>query len=109
MKRDPNYVAAVEKAIREKYGELTVINPKSLWDTEKEAQYIQELKDSHKKDVKEEKIELDGVFISKKLINSKLNRNCKFCDTYSFNRDNEVYLTKYSCCQKCYILNIEGR
>ena len=36
MKHDLNYIAALEKAITEKYGELTIINPKSLWTEEKE-------------------------------------------------------------------------
>ena len=36
MKKDLNYIAALEKAIAEKYGEIATINPKSGWDPEKE-------------------------------------------------------------------------
>ena len=38
--KDPNYVVKIEKAISEKYGEETIVNPKSLWSAEKEDEYI---------------------------------------------------------------------
>ena len=37
--KDLNYVAAVEKAIAEKYGAETIANPKANWDEEKEKEY----------------------------------------------------------------------
>ena len=49
MKKDLNDVASVEKAISKKYGEETIINPKSTWDEAKEKEYIQQLKDLDKK------------------------------------------------------------
>lgn len=109
MKKDLNYVAALEKAISEKYGEHTIINPKSLWDTEKEKEYIEQIKAVYLAERKDEKTEIDGILVTKKLLNKTDNRNCQTCSTYSFNRDNDIYLTKYSVCKKCHIEYIEGR
>ena len=44
MKYDLNQIAALEKAISEKYGEIAVKNPKANWDENKEAQYIEQTK-----------------------------------------------------------------
>ena len=38
-KKDPNYIAALERAVKEKYGELATMNPKMFWDEEKEKKY----------------------------------------------------------------------
>ena len=43
--KDPNYAIKVEQAIAKKYGEDTVVNPKSQWDDEKEKKYLDELKE----------------------------------------------------------------
>ena len=111
--KDPNYVVKIEKAISEKYGEETIVNPKSLWSAEKEDEYIQQLKEVDKKyrnlQEKKEKIEVNGVLISKKLLNKDNNRTCPICDTYSFKIRDDVYMNKYECCYKCYIQWIEGR
>jgi hypothetical protein len=111
--KDPNYVIKVEKAIAEKYGEEAIVNPKSLWSTEKENQYLQQLKEIDKKyrnlQEKKEKIEVNGVLISKKLLNKDNNRTCPICDTYSFKIRDDVYMNKYGCCFGCYVQWIEGR
>ena len=111
--KDPNYVVKVEKAIAEKYGEETVVNPKSLWSTEKEENYLAQLKEADDKrrnlQEKSQKIEVNGVLISKKLLNKDSNRTCPICDTYSFKIRDDVYMNKYECCYRCYIQWIEGR
>lgn len=113
MKKDLNYIASLEKAISEKYGELAIINPKSGWNPEKELEYIEDIKEAYKKESKAEttqqKVDLGGVLIAEKLINNKDNRQCVHCKKYSFNRDDLLYLTKYNCCYICYIAKIEGR
>jgi len=111
--KDSNYVVKVEKAIAEKYGEETVVNPKSLWSTEKEENYLAQLKEADDKrrnlQEKSQKIEVNGVLISKKLLNKDSNRTCPICDTYSFKIRDDVYMNKYECCYRCYIQWIEGR
>ena len=37
--KDPNYIAKLEKAIGDRYGEETVANPRSGWNDEEEKIY----------------------------------------------------------------------
>ncbi len=111
-KKDPNYVVKLEKAIAEKYGEETVQNPKKNWDEEKEAQYIEDLKILYKKHQESEtqdKVDVDGVLVDKKLFNRESKRSCPVCSTYSFSFRDDVYMTKFQCCEKCYIKWVEDR
>ena len=79
---DPNYAIKVEQAIAKKYGEETVVNPKSKWNDEKEKKYLDELKelrynidqDDHDKE------EINGVFIPKKLLKEESSRSCSTCN-----------------------------
>lgn len=111
-KKDPNYIPALEKAIKEKYGELATMNPKFFWNPEKELEYLEEMKKSLKKETSNEqtreKEDLGGILIPKKLLN-KNNKICIVCNEYSFNKKDDVYLIKFSACIKCYIQHIEGR
>ena len=110
--KDPNYAIKVEKAIAEKYGAETVQHPKKEWDDEKEKRYLEQLKEIHFHESKEEdydKQELNGVFIPKKLITKSSNRSCPVCKKYSFKSNDDVYMTKFNCCEKCYIQWVEGR
>ena len=111
-KEDPNYVAKLEKAIVEKYGEETVQHPKKNWNEEKEKQYIKDLKELYaakEESETEENTQINGVFVPSKLINNDSNRSCPVCDTYSFKSRDDVYMTKFDCCEKCYVQWIEGR
>lgn len=113
MNKDLNYVAALERAISQKYGEVAVLNPKSLWDEHKEKEYLQltkeKLKSEDASDKTKEYLDLNGVLIQKKLINSANSRKCEFCNTYSFNREDDVYFSKFNTCHKCYVNYIEDR
>ena len=111
--KDPNYVVRVEKAISKKYGPETIQNPRSNWSDEKEEEYKQQLqKMLNKQDLrreKGEKIELDGVFVNKKLLTREHNRKCPVCDSFSFSIHDDVYMTKFECCKQCYIQWVEDR
>jgi len=52
MKKDLNQIAAIEKAIKQKYGEEAIQNPKANWDEAKEKEYLEQLKKQYKKDIK---------------------------------------------------------
>ena len=111
-KKDPNYVVKVEKAIAEKYGNDTIQNPKKYWTEEKEKEYLSQLKDLYKERDESEDYdtdEINGVFIPKKLLNKESNRSCPICKAYSFKSNDDVYMTKFDCCEKCYIQWVEGR
>jgi hypothetical protein len=111
-KKDPNYAVKVEQAIAKKYGEETVVNPKSKWDDEKEKEYLDQLKDAYMVDADTEdldKEEIFGVFIPSKLLTKESKRSCPVCNTYSFKSNDDVYMSKFDCCFKCYIQWVEGR
>ena len=44
-KKDPNYIAGLEKAIKKKYGDEAIENPAKHWDKEKEKDYIEQLEE----------------------------------------------------------------
>jgi hypothetical protein len=78
---DPNYVAKIEQAIAKKYGEETIQNPRGNWDEEKEKEYEEQLKKLAEKERdtedRDEKIEVDGVLMSRKLLNRETTkRSC---------------------------------
>jgi len=83
------------------------------WNSKKEEDYLEQLKLLNQKldkiSEKLEKVEVDGVLMSKKLLNKDSNRSCPVCATYSFDTRDNVYMTKYSCCRLCYINHVEGR
>ena len=111
--KDPNYVVRVEKAIAKKYGPETIQNPKANWDDEKEKEYKEQIKKMLEKEdqfrEKAEKIEVDGVFVNKKLLTREHNRKCPVCNSFSFSIHDDVYMTKYECCKNCYIRWVEDR
>ncbi len=112
-KKDPNYAIKMEHAIVEKYGVETVRHPQQDWSQEKEQEYLEQVRLLNQKldkiSEKLEKVEVEGVLMSKKLLNKDSNRSCPVCHTYSFDTRDNVYMTKYTCCYKCYIQWVEGR
>lgn len=113
MNKDLNYIAALEKAMQDKYGIESIENPASHWSPEREPEYIKESKELLKKEAvaesHNEKVDLDGVLIPKKLINRNNKRQCPYCSSYSFDRQDDVYFSKFGTCNKCFIKYIEDR
>ena len=93
--QDPDFAIRLERAIKEKYGPETVVNPHSRWNKDKERKYLQELKELYAESTK-------GVLISEKLFNLKEDKYCKVCDTYRPKLNNKIYFIKYDCCMHCY-------
>lgn len=109
-KTDPDYIAKLEKAIADKYGKETIAHPKADWDDENEMEYLNELKTNYRRlNEEQEKEEVNGVLISKELLNKKTNRSCPTCNSYSFKSRDDLYMTKFGCCWNCYIQFVEGR
>tara|TARA_B100001094_G_scaffold111853_1_gene107705 strand:+ start:1329 stop:1745 length:417 start_codon:yes stop_codon:yes gene_type:complete len=112
-KKDSNWVVKVEKAIAEKYGNIAIQNPRSFWDQRKEESYLKQIKERYKKDNKQrertEKIYKDGFFLSKKLLTRDEDRVCPACFEYSFEPKDDLYMSKYDCCWKCYVHFVEHR
>ena len=110
---DPNYIVKVEKAIEKKYGYEAIQNPKANWNEEKEKEYLEQSKEFYKKQQalgeKFEKVEVDGIFVPKKLLNKNSKRTCPVCKIYSFSSRDDTYMNKFDCCFGCYIQYVENR
>jgi hypothetical protein len=109
----PDRIAAVEQAISKKYGEETVQNPKANWDETKEKEYLKQSKEFYQKSYKnqeqQEKVDIKGIKVSKKLLNRESLRCCSVCGSYPRKSMDDVCLTKFECCNKCYLQHVEGR
>ena len=113
-KLDQDRIVALEKAIAKKYGKETIQNPKANSDDDKEKEYIEQLKKvAEKLNLSSEsgdKVEFNGVFVSKKLLNREIaDRTCSLCERFSFDKKDDLYMTKFNSCFECYIKHIEGR
>ena len=106
---DLNDIAKIEKAIKEKYGEDTIVNPKSTWDQKKEEKYFEELKKFYSsKREKSPKIKKEGFYISEKLT-KRIERTCPVCGVLSFNIKDDLYMNKFDCCFECFVKYVDGR
>ena len=113
-KPDQDDIVALEKAIAKKYGEEAIQDPRANWDDDKEKEYIEQLKKvAEKLNLSSEsgdKVEFNGVFVSKKLLNREIaDRTCSLCERFSFDKKDDLYMTKFNSCFECYIKHIEGR
>lgn len=110
---DYDYIAAVEKAVAEKYGKETVQDFRSLWQVEKEKDYLQQLKkrrvrNRNKRNLKQN-LEIGDIVIRKSRTNKEKCRSCPVCKTYSFSAGDDLYMNRFDCCQQCYIEYVEFR
>lgn len=111
-KKDLDWIASLEKAIKKKYGEEAIQNPKSEWNEEKEKEYLEQLKKLSEKENKKsdsERVDKGGFLVSKKLLRKDSVRTCPVCNEYSFDKKDDLYMIKYECCWTCYIQYVEGR
>jgi hypothetical protein len=113
MNKDLNYIAKLEKAISEKFGEKATLNPKAFWNEEKEKQFIEANKQAFQKEIlnekTKEKVEIEGIFINKKILKNNFDKSCSVCKSYSFDKKDDLFLLKYKTCNSCYIQYIEDR
>jgi hypothetical protein len=111
--KDFNHIAAIEQAISDKYGEETVVNPNADWTEEKEKEYLTQMKEFYQKTIKnkewQEKVDVNGIKISKKLLNRESVKCCPVCGAFPQKSMDDVCLVKFDCCNKCYIKYVENR
>jgi hypothetical protein len=112
-KKDLNYIAAVEKAIEKKYGKEAIQNPKGNWDEKKEKEYLKQIKELAEKERKakesSEKIDVNGILVSKKLLNKESGGSCPICERYLLVAKDDICMTKFNCCFQCYVKWVEDR
>ena len=108
-----NHIAAVEQAISKKYGDEAIQNPKANWDENKEKEYLQQMKEFYQKtqqiEESQEKVDVNGIKISKKLLNRDAIRSCPICSSFARKSMDDVCLVKFDCCFNCYIQYVEDR
>ena len=111
--KDLNYIAGLEKAIKKKYGDDAIENPAKHWDQEKETSYLQQLEDFIKKQKKYESdhdVEnVNGILVSRKLLNKEGILICPVCSNKLKTINDDIYFTKFDCCEKCHIKYVDGR
>ena len=111
--KKPNEIAAIEQAISQKYGEETIQNPRANWDEIKEKEYLEQMRELYKKTAQretfEEKIDVNGIKVSKKLFNRDSLQRCPVCFSLSKKAADDVCLLKFDCCHLCYIKYVEDR
>ena len=112
-KKDPNDIAAIERAIAQKYGDEAIKNPRADWDEEKEKEYLQQMKELYARRTKaqqrEEKVDVNGIKVTKKLLNRESLKSCPVCGSFPKKSMDDVCLAKFECCSKCYVQYVEGR
>jgi len=94
-KVDPNHIAALEKAVADKYGKVAVQDFRNEWGPEKEEEYLKQLKQRNKAGTN-----------NKKSKSRKTNRTCPVCKTYSFSAKDDLYMNRFKCCHQCYLEHI---
>ena len=111
--KDLDYIAGLEKAIKKKYGEEAIKNPASFWNEDKEENYVQQLEkfvEKQKKFENDHELEnVDGVLVSRKLLNKEGILHCPTCEEKIKTINDDIYFTKFACCEKCFISYVEGR
>jgi hypothetical protein len=66
-------------------------------------------KRNDKKREYQEKVDVNGIKISKKLLNKESLYNCPVCGSFPKKSMDDVCLVKFDCCHKCYIKYVEDR
>ena len=111
--KDLNQIAAIEKAIADKYGHDAVANPQANWDENKENQYIAQMRAMYLKAVQNDtwadKIDVNGIKVTKKLLNRESLKSCPVCGSFPKKSMDDVCLVKFDCCSQCHTQYVEGR
>jgi hypothetical protein len=109
--KDPNELAALEQIFTKDYGEVSVRNFRADWDKAKEKEYLRQLKSLNQRAASKdsEKINIDGVQVSRRALNKKTERSCPVCKTYSFSGKDDLYMNRFKCCFECYVEFVQGR
>ena len=111
--KDLNKIAAIEKAISEKYGSEAITNPRANWDDAKEKEYLSQMKEFYQKikknEEQQEKIDINGIKVSKKLLNRESLTLCSVCGSFPRKSMDDVCLIKFQCCNACYDRYVFGR
>jgi len=106
MTVDAQTVAALEKAVAEKYGKDAVQDFRSEWKEEDEKRYLAQLEKRTKLSLQKEKpthiIDDGEIEIKTHRIEKTQERTCPVCKTYSFSPRDDLYMNRFKACRLCY-------
>jgi hypothetical protein len=90
MNKDYDFLAELEKSIAEKYGKSSVQDFRSQWTPADEEEYLEQIKSCKQKTT------------SSSRLNTKADRTCPVCKTYSFSGRDDLYMNRFNTCYPCY-------
>jgi hypothetical protein len=96
-KKNYDYIAAVEKAICEKYGKDAAQDFRSRWGPDREKEYLEQIKKAGRKNKRNKRTNLIP------------SRTCPVCKTYSFSGGDDLYMNRFQCCYPCYVDFVERK
>jgi len=99
LKHDSRYVANLENKVKEKYGDLATSTFKPDWTQKEKEEFRQQFIKFHEKITRNQKTNKQYT----------INNTCPICDSFSFFKIDDLYLTKFSCCYRCYLSYLEGK
>jgi hypothetical protein len=106
MTVDAQTVAALEKAVAEKYGKDAVQDFRSEWKEEDEKRYLAQLEKRTKLSLQKEKpthiIDDGEIEIKTHRTEKTQDRTCPVCKTYSFSPRDDLYMNRFKACRLCY-------
>lgn len=106
---DYNQIAAYERAISQKYGDIAIQNPASFWNPEKEKEYLKQLKKTVEADNVNKVSTESGFLLDEKLVNISKICSCNKCGNRITTLNDKVYFNKFNVCEKCYVIYYERR
>ena len=56
-----------------------------------------------------EKVDVNGIKMSKKLLNRESLKNCPICNAFPKGVKDDVSLIKFQCCNSCFVKFVEDR
>ena len=105
-KKDWDQVAAVEKAIAEKYGKEAVQDFRCDWHNQKEKEYFSQLSTRRSKLKNKvpprETLQIGEITVRKPRTRKSTGRTCPVCKTYSFSASDDLYMNRFHVCRLCY-------
>lgn len=108
------YIAKLEKAIAERWGEIATENPSKFWNEEVAEEYKEEVEKLEQKILEKEHSDRqeeigEDILISGNMLEREGRENCDTCGEYSFKSRDDIYLRKYGVCKECYFEYIHNR
>ena len=86
--------------------EFMIIDDGSIDNSKKILRYYKKI---DKSDTQQEKIEINGIKVSKKLLNRESLQSCPVCGSFPKKSMDDVCFVKFDCCFECYVKYVEGR